>query len=87
MSDPVGFNVTVYPNPSSGQFTIAIEENESATVSVIITNIIGQPMFTKVIANTEGAFSTVVDISSLPPGNYFAKITGSEKRVIKIVKE
>lgn len=73
-------SLKVYPNPTNDYLTVSYS-NDITSIAVI--NMVGQTLMTKnVNANT-----TQIDMTSLPTGNYFVKVTveGAAK-TIKIVK-
>ena len=72
-------NVTVYPNPASGSFTV----NVNAEVQEMkMTNIVGETVWSQ--NNTTGN-KVVVDTQSLAAGTYYLSITTSQDRVVKQV--
>jgi Secretion system C-terminal sorting domain len=60
-------NILVYPNPTRGLINII---NKEPIVSVIIKNLLGQPLITKKI-NAERA---TVNIEQLPQGMYYVEV-------------
>ena len=85
ISEPVSHQgINIYPNPSSGIFTIEAEEASSLQqADCRIFNLTGQEVMHLMLNNS----STNVDLSSLPDGTYFVKIvTPSENKTTKIVK-
>jgi hypothetical protein len=70
-----------YPNPVKHLFNIS---NASEMDSITITSVLGQTVLTKSINTLE----TTVDLSRLPKGVYFVKVTSNkEVKTIKIIKE
>lgn len=69
-------NIKVFPNPTTGQVKIEIEDNAFTGVEVL--SIQGK----KIIESDQ----PIVDLSDFPSGMYFFKINGSEK-TIKIIKQ
>jgi hypothetical protein len=65
----------VYPNPSTGLFTI---KSASAIKTIEVFNLIGESVLQQTNGNT-------INISSQPQGIYFCKVNGSS--VVKLVKE
>lgn len=76
-------NLTVYPNPASTQITIEICALPTQS-QLSISNLNGQQLITRQITSPK----TQVDISSLPSGVYFVRLT-SDKTVAtgKIIKQ
>ena len=63
--------ITVYPNPNNGQFTI---ESSISGVSVVeIYNILGEKVFTKNLSTTKG--TNQINVSNQPNGVYLYRVT------------
>ena len=76
-------HVNIYPNPSIGILNIEIND-KNETVSVQLTNTLGQIVLNEKINYNHSAF----DISHLPGGFYFIKmISDLRKQAFKLVKE
>jgi len=72
---------TVYPNPNNGVFTLILGD-VNTSIQVIITNIIGQVVYSSLMENTEKQ----IDLSNHPAGIYFLNISGGTfNEQIKIV--
>ena len=69
-------NIKVFPNPTTGQVRIEVEDDLFTSVEVL--SIQGM----KIIESDQ----PIVDLSDFPSGMYFFKINGSEKTV-KIIKQ
>jgi Secretion system C-terminal sorting domain len=65
--------ITIYPNPANDKITIEIsgKTNES---NLAIVNIEGQELITRQIT----APKTLIDISNLPSGVYFVRLTNNK---------
>ena len=68
--------ISVYPNPTSSEFTISIKNNSEKNI-VDVTNTIGQTIYT-----TEIKDETTVDTNSWSAGIYFVRVSAA---VIKVV--
>lgn len=71
-------NIKLYPNITSDYFNYKVESNEILE-SMIITNTIGQTLYT--IKNPKQ--ENKIDISKYPSGNYFVKFSAKGKQVVK----
>jgi fibronectin type 3 domain-containing protein len=68
----------LYPNPTTG--IVYVESNGLQEVAVF--NLMGQEMMRQ--SAIEG--TTAIDMTSLPEGTYFLKLTGSRNEIKKVVK-
>ena len=78
-------NFTVYPNPSTGIFTIALDATlQFANYTLRIINTLGQEVYHSAIATPQAT----IDISTLPKGIYLLSLfDGEQEGHRKIVKE
>jgi len=79
-------NISLFPNPTNGRFSVRIPDNKSVSESIRIEilNITGQKVLSSFVSRESSDF----DISDLPKGLYFAKIfDGETVRIIKIIKK
>jgi hypothetical protein len=75
--------INIYPNPASTEITIEITAS-LAPGCLIIYNLQGQELLSSRISGT----ITKIDISKLPSGVYFARLTGEKTvEVGKIIKD
>ena len=72
---PVAVQVIIYPNPSTGSFTI--QTNTPASQSVQMFNMLGRMVLTETINGT-----TTVNADSLPAGVYLIRIGSSPANLI-----
>ena len=80
--DAVRIEASVYPNPTSGVFFLNIDSQFSESFEVKVVNLIGQPVQIQEVTTNE---RTQFDLSGLPKGVYFVKITVDQQQVIKRV--
>jgi sugar lactone lactonase YvrE len=74
--------LSVFPNPTMGQFVIQ-RTNDKSPMLVLITNITGAIVFT----TTESTDRANIDISRLPAGIYLARVLSERStEVIRLVK-
>jgi len=71
---PTTFNV--YPNPTTGQFTIAMTLNEEVNSPAIIQviNSLGQIMYTEKTSVANGMLQKEIKLNNLPAGMYYVKV-------------
>jgi hypothetical protein len=77
-------DLKIYPNPTSGQFTIEFTANETAVVLVEIVNGIGQQVWkSEELVPTNGTFTLDKDLTELPEGIYYCRIQTENKTITK----
>ncbi|HYV92696.1 MAG TPA: T9SS type A sorting domain-containing protein [Chitinophagales bacterium] len=77
------FDVHVYPNPSSGDFTFEIENATAEKLSISVYDVIGRLVFSEGINNSQFTISS----EQLLPGIYSAVLMdGNNRKVIRMIK-
>jgi hypothetical protein len=85
--NPADF-VTVYPNPTKGQFTFNTEGLNNESVSATVYDITGRTVFTRNYGEQFGTFQSTIDLSRFENGTYFLEVSiGEVVSVQRIVKE
>ena len=74
--------VSVYPNPSSGLFTIQLSGNEK-DVSIQVVNTLSSVIYEKTGIELNGNYKTTVDLSEYNNGVYFLIIKNNSGRIVK----
>lgn len=72
-----------FPNPFTGTTTINVNLTKSETVTLNVTNSIGQVVATKVVKGTAGKNEITVDGSSLTAGIYFYTVVAGDSKVTR----
>lgn len=73
---PLIADLNVYPNPSAGQANVNFNIAESANVSVVVSNMVGQKVFSEDLGNlTPGTHNYTLNASNLQNGLYLISIT------------
>jgi hypothetical protein len=80
------YALQIYPNPTLGELSIEVKEHTNERVKKIeIFDIYGKKQFSSTCAPVH---SSTIDISHLPVGIYFVKITTEARTVVrKVIKE
>ncbi|HXD93228.1 MAG TPA: T9SS type A sorting domain-containing protein, partial [Bacteroidia bacterium] len=71
--------VIIYPNPTSGIFTIVLTNTNEGKVKISITNILGELVYTAQEENTSTEFTKQLNLQSLVCGTYFIQIKNADK--------
>ncbi|HKC69068.1 MAG TPA: T9SS type A sorting domain-containing protein, partial [Bacteroidia bacterium] len=71
--------LNIYPNPNNGTFTIALTNTSTDKVTINITNILGELVYTAQEENTSTEFTKQVNLQNLACGTYFIQIKNMDK--------
>ena len=77
--------VNIYPNPSTGKFTLDVSGMNTTIVDVNITDISGKVVMKKSYNTFNGELTTPINISSVEEGIYIVRVNGNESIVKRIV--
>ena len=69
-------NIRVYPNPSTGNFTINLNSDKTARLNIKIINPIGSIIYKESNIQVKGSYTNTLDLSNLPVGIYYLIIEG-----------
>lgn len=78
-------NTVIFPNPSRGKFTIALENEIFGEGSIRITSIDGKEIKNLRFLKASTYFSTQIDLGSHSKGNYIVYITLNKYNVVRKV--
>ncbi|CAN5729465.1 hypothetical protein BH11BAC4_BH11BAC4_13100 [soil metagenome] len=84
VSAKTGLIVQAYPNPSTAEFTLKLQGNSNAKVSITVTDLMGRS-----VLKLESTAGKLIRFGNeLKAGVYLVQVVqGLEKQIIKIVKE
>ena len=86
--DMFGSGVEVYPNPSTGIFTIRLNEIPQTTIRVRITNVLGEIIDEQLLEVGKREYDQVVDIESYSAGVYILTLDIDDQIISrKLIKE
>jgi len=77
-------NLTIYPNPSSGNFTIEAQFDLKTDFSIEVMNLIGQHLYTEKIEQKD-RYNKQLDLSDNSKGIYLVKLQTGEGYIVKKV--
>lgn len=73
-------NISVYPNPSNGEFTFEIIMPGSGNVLVKVHDLIGKEVYSTTLENISGRYSTTIDLKNLSQGTYLLNVQIGKKK-------
>jgi len=82
MFDNTDANVSIYPNPSEGLFTIDFKGYDEQRFNVTVHNVLGQLIYSGEVTAQNPA---QLDLSSANAGNYFVTLQNSTETINKII--
>ncbi len=78
-------DVSQYPNPTEGKFTLAFYAPETGNLNVRIADTMGKLVFNETLDNFSGQYQKELDLSANTKGTYFVQITQNGKSLSKKV--
>jgi hypothetical protein len=78
-----GNTVTIYPNPSNGQFTLVISSTEPQTFDLSVFNNLGITIFESRDLNVNGTLKKTIDLRPVPEGLYSIVLKNNEQHIVK----
>jgi len=77
-------NISVYPNPTSGNIKVDLNIPQEGDYTLSVSNILGQTLYTSNI-NLSGPYTGNINMASYGKGMYFLSIKGEQTNFIKKV--
>ncbi len=71
-------NTRVYPNPSTGNFTINLNSDKTTRLNIKIINPIGSLIYKESNIQVKGIYTNTLDLSNLPVGIYYLIVEGDK---------
>lgn len=75
------YNLSVYPNPNNGKFTLKFTAEEAQNIRLHIEDMIGQTVVDKQIQNFSGDYLEELDLTALNKGVYFVVLETAQGRL------
>lgn len=78
---------TIYPNPSSGVFTVSLANTAAKRADLRIMNVIGNEIYHEVLTRDNAQISATIDLSrySKAKGLYYVKLEADNFSVVRRV--
>jgi hypothetical protein len=74
-------SINVFPNPSDGQFTLSVTNDQVTDLNIIVTNIHGQTVYQNLVKSTL-EYQETINLTQFAKGMYFLKVNN---QVIKLL--
>lgn len=80
-------DITIYPNPSNGVFTVSLANMKAKRADLRIMNVIGNEIYHEVITRENAQLTTTIDLSrySKAKGLYYVKLETDNFSVVRRV--
>ncbi len=80
------YEVLVYPNPSSGEFTLSIKNANIEELIISVVDIQGKEVFGVRERNITADYNKVINLENVSKGMYYIKLsTGSDMKIQKLI--
>ena len=74
-------NISIYPNPSRGEFNISFDLESRQDVYLSITNYLSEVIFTEELKDQEGQHNKTIELSNKAKGIYMLNITTNNQNI------
>ncbi len=81
--DLLSASLTVYPNPSNGQFAFRLQNEEAGSVRVSVLNLLGQRLYERQFEKTSELVEQSLDLRGVSAGIYLFEIRTENARTVK----
>ncbi len=78
-------DISIYPNPSEGVFTISVANLKAHTADLRIMNVIGNEILHETLTRGDGQFAKTIDLSHLAKGLYYVKLEADNFSAVRRV--
>ena len=77
------FSFMISPNPCKGNFTLSLESARQDLAKLTVVDMIGNRVYDEKNIPIKGLVSKTIDLTTLPDGIYFLKVTGEEVTIAR----
>ncbi|PRY04631.1 putative secreted protein (Por secretion system target) [Pontibacter ummariensis] len=78
-------DVSIYPNPSNGVFTVSVSNLRASEVKLSIMNVIGNEIYSETLAGADAGVSKTVDLNRFAKGLYYVKLEADKFSTVRRV--
>lgn len=82
-------NLSIYPNPNTGNFVIEMEITKVTDLKIKLLNVIGQVIYEEKVSKYSGTYKKEIDLPNIESGVYFLNIETKEgviRKEISIIR-
>ncbi|MGA2296279.1 MAG: T9SS type A sorting domain-containing protein, partial [FCB group bacterium] len=82
-------SITIFPNPASNELRISYNLNANKKVTISIVDVLGNEVYSATEQGLAGTNNTKIDLSALPQGVYYLKLSSgafSNKKILSIIR-
>jgi len=79
------YNLSVYPNPNTGSFTLSFNTPGMDNIRIRIFNVLGTEVYSEQHSNLFKGINKTIDLSSLPEGVYLLRVDGEQGTALQRV--
>lgn len=83
MSQLEPLDISYYPNPSSGRFTLKMELKSASPMQVSITDLSGKIIYEEEVKTFDGKYRKEFDLSEQPSGIYLLQVVQGNSRMVR----
>lgn len=76
-------SISVYPNPTDGQFNLVVDAGQSANFSVEVTDLQGRVVYQQDLGQILGNQKQVINLADVASGIYLVKVKSGNEQVIQ----
>ncbi|MBI4947364.1 MAG: T9SS type A sorting domain-containing protein [Bacteroidetes bacterium] len=77
--------ISVYPNPSLGEFNIELNYSVSNNYTIELSNVLGQLMYSETLTNFSGKYTKHFDMKKYGEGIYFMSVRSKDSQMTRKV--
>ncbi len=74
LSNTVENNLSVFPNPNSGEFNMTLNADVSKDYTIQVSNLLGQVIYSETLGNISGEYTRHLDLGSCGEGIYLVNV-------------